>query len=418
MLARAAMRRASPRIFVRGGRSLSAAAPRGFSPFLRRRRGSGALAAPVRCASTLDDEYAGAMNDESSGSTHVVGTFRLESGEALRHVGVKYRTWGRLNEKRDNCLLVCHALTGSHELGNWWGGLLGPGKAFDTDKYHVVCINTLGSPYGTRSPITDCSSMSAEPRRGPDFPAATVRDAVALQACVLRDAVGVDEVACVVGGSMGGMLALEFCYHNRPLVRSAALVSTNGRHGAWQIAMNALQRNAIAADPAFKGGKYAADAPPTLGLSLARQVAMVSYRTHNAYATKFGRRAAKASDETMEYDVESYLQYQGTKFNERDFDANCYVYLTKLMDSHDVGRGRGKYPQVLSQVQQPTLVLGVTSDVLYPLHEQQELAIHLGNCQGFHAINSDEGHDGFLLEQDAVGKHLTAFLADQRAASA
>ena len=361
----------------------------------------------------LADEYSGTM-DGSSGELHVVESFELESGRVLRDVGVKYKTWGNLNAARDNVLVVCHALTGSHELELWWGDLLGPGRAFDTDRYFVVCVNTLGSPYGSCSPLTPDGDAADGSAYGARFPHdATIRDAVGLQALVLKDAIGVDRVACAVGGSMGGMLALELCYQTDVPVESAVLLATNGRHGAWQIAISALQRQAVFSDPKYAGGDYGDD-PPLRGLSVARQIAMVSYRTHNAYETKFGRESEAGAREggPRLFDVESYLSYQGAKFIQRSFDANCYVALTRLMDSHDVARGRGKYPHVLRDVAQPTLVLGISSDVLYPLHEQQELAIHLANCRGFHAIDSDEGHDGFLLEQDAVTRHVTAFLKE------
>ncbi|KAH8071427.1 homoserine O-acetyltransferase [Aureococcus anophagefferens] len=174
---------------------------------------------------------------------------------------------------------------------------------------------------------------------------------------------------------MGGMLALELCYQSDVPVESAVLLATNGRHGA---------RQAVFSDPKYAGGDYGDD-PPVRGLSVARQIAMVSYRTHNAYETKFGRESEAGAREggPRLFDVESYLSYQGAKFIQRSFDANCYVALTRLMDSHDVARPG-----------------------------QQELAIHLANCRGFHAIDSDEGHDGFLLEQDAVARHVTAFLKE------
>ena len=192
----------------------------------------------------LADEYSGTM-DGSSGELHVVESFELESGRVLRDVGVKYKTWGNLNAARDNVLVVCHALTGSHELELWWGDLLGPGRAFDTDRYFVVCVNTLGSPYGSCSPLTPDGDAADGSAYGARFPHdATIRDAVGLQALVLKDAIGVDRVACAVGGSMGGMLALELCYQTAVPVESAVLLATNGRHGAWQIAISALQRQA------------------------------------------------------------------------------------------------------------------------------------------------------------------------------
>lgn len=394
-------------------RALRAARPRGLAV---RPRGPPRrpFSARAPAAEFLKNEYSGRMTGEP-GSVHTVPLLELEMGAQLLDAQCKYQTWGALNAARDNAVVVCHALTGNHQLDMWWGDLLGPGKALDTDKYFVVCMNTLGSCYGS------CGPTSRDPRSadgaayGPRFPAdVTVRDAVELQAATLRDALGIREVACIIGGSMGGMISLEFCFRElAPLTRSAILLSTNGRHSAWQIATSELQRRAIRADPAFLGGEYERGAPPASGLGIARAIAMVSYRTHNAYETNFGRKVRELGAASC-FQVASYLDYQGRKFVEqRGFDANAYLALTHMMDSHDVARGRGTFPQVLGAVAQPTLVAGITSDVLYPLVEQEELHAHLGNnVGGFHKIESDEGHDGFLLETERVSKLVSGFLAE------
>jgi homoserine O-acetyltransferase len=274
-----------------------ALALRAHAPFIRARGQARAMnAAAALNANALVDEY-GDMSG-NSGETHILSDLKLECGQVLHQVPCRYKTWGALNEEKDNVILVAHAFTGSHELDSWWRPMLGPGKALDTDKFLVVCMNTLGSCYGTCGPTSVDTTSGDNAPYGPAFPTnVSIRDAVRLQTMVLHEALGVEEVACAVGGSMGGMIALEMCYRQTlagtrslpPLARSAVLLSTNGRHSAWQIAMSELQRRAIEADPLFKGGRYARGAGPVSGLELARAIAMVSYRTHNKYATTFGR---------------------------------------------------------------------------------------------------------------------------------
>lgn len=234
---------------------------------------------------------------------------------------------------------------------------------------------------------------------------------VALQAETLRS-LGVTEIVSVIGGSMGGMQALEFSIMVRqPVVRSLVSLSSSGRHQPWQIGISECQRQAIMADPKWKGGDYDPQEPPLDGLSVARMFAMVSYRTHPAYWTKFGRgvHALASINKGMIFDVENYLRAQGEKFNQR-FDAGAYIALTRAMDSHDVERGRTEYHQVLRTVKIPTLVASISSDVLYPSSEQLELAEHIPNAQ-HHMIESKEGHDGFLLEHRKVGTLIRGFLA-------
>eukprot|EP00931_Biecheleriopsis_adriatica_P095525 TRINITY_DN69120_c0_g1_i2.p1 TRINITY_DN69120_c0_g1~~TRINITY_DN69120_c0_g1_i2.p1 ORF type:complete len:303 (+),score=35.33 TRINITY_DN69120_c0_g1_i2:240-1148(+) len=284
--------------------------------------------------------------------------------------------------------------------------MLGPCKPLDTNKYCVVCSNVLGGCYGTTGPQS--VNPSTGKRYGSDFPKVTIRDMVRLQGAFLKQ-LGVKEVACVVGGSMGGMQALEWALEIRDIkVHSVASLCSAGRHQPWQIGISECQRQAIYADPAWQGGDYAPEKVPENGLSVARMMAMVTYRTHPAYVTKFGRSLVSTHQQQV-FDVENYLCVQGDKFLQRGFDPLSYVRLTQAMDSHDVERGRGSYIQVLQSIQIPILIISISSDVLYPVSDQMELADNLPQGQ-HHIIQSNEGHDGFLLEATKVGMLLRGFL--------
>lgn len=355
----------------------------------------------------------------------VLPELRLESGRTLRLAPVAYRTWGALRPTRDNCIVVCHALTGDTAADAWWSDLVGPGRVLDTDRFFVVCANILGSPYGSVSPL----SIDPDTGRpyGPTFPDVTIRDTVAAHRQVLEH-LGVRRVALAIGGSMGGMLALEWGFH-RDLVRAFAVIAAGGHHSPWSIAWGEAQRQAIFADPAWKGGAYAPDAPPASGLSVARMMAMVSYRSSGEFRTRFGRATAgdpPAAARSLgrdaaeghavggdpvtaaRFEVESYLHHQGKKLNER-FDANCYVQLTRQMDTHDVGRGRGGYEEALDSLPQPALVVGIPSDVLYPIDEQAELASLLPGGQ-LEILSSRFGHDGFLVDSEALAEIVGSFV--------
>ena len=350
----------------------------------------------------MSDEY-GTMDD--AGDTFVVQSHKLECGDVLQDVEVRYNTYGMLNARKDNALVVCHALTGNSSLDGWWGSMLGPGKPFDTDKYFVVCANILGGCYGTTGPA------STNPHTGAlyqsDFPRVSVRDSVRLHMKLLQDGLGVTQVQSVVGGSMGGMQTLEWMLlgNESGYVRSGVPISCGAHHHAWQIAISESQRSAIYADPKYNGGFYNMADPPVGGLGVARQIAMVTYRSHQAYEKKFGRMRHGAGSL---FSVESYLRHQGEKFNAR-FDPNSYVTVTQLMDSHDVGRGRGGEEQALRALQIPVMVIGIDSDALYPISEQYALARMIPHSE-LHILRSDEGHDGFLLEQQQIGPLLTEFL--------
>mmetsp|Transcript_45357 Transcript_45357/g.142231 ORF Transcript_45357/g.142231 Transcript_45357/m.142231 type:complete len:382 (-) Transcript_45357:201-1346(-) len=349
----------------------------------------------------------GGMKDEygeltSAGEAYFAGKFQLENGQWLDNPEVRYNCYGELNEAKDNVLVVCHALTGNSQVANWWGSLLGPGKAFDTDKYYVVCANILGSCYGTTGPL------SRDPTTGSqyliDFPKVSVRDTVNLHLKMMREGIGANQVAAVVGGSLGGMQTLEWALCGGDYVKSIVPIACGAAHTAWQIGTSECQRQAIYADPKWCNGRFDPNDPPLQGLAVARQMAMVSYRTAKAFQKKFGR---ETKDGSM-FQVRSYLEYQGEKFKTR-MDPLSYLCITEQMDTHDVGRHRGGIDAALASIAQPTLVLGVDSDVLYPLHEQEELAAKIPGAQ-FQIVNSNEGHDGFLLEQDQIQAAVKSFL--------
>ena len=337
----------------------------------------------------------------------IFASFTLESGEVLSQVPVAYRTWGRLNEQGDNAILVCHALTGDTDVEAWWSGLLGPGRALDTDRYFVVCANVIGSPYGTVSPVT-IAPETGQPYGG-RFPVPTVRDTVALHRALL-DRIGVRHLALVIGGSLGGMQTLEWAMEG-DFVRAIAPVSVGGRHSAWCIAWSEAQRQAIYRDPRRNGGHYAQGSAPVDGLAIARMIAMISYRSLGSFQARFGRQTADAST-AHTFEMESYLHHQADKLVRR-FDAACYVRLTQKMDTHDIARGRGEYLDVLRQIEQPALVVGVDTDLLYPLAEQRELADALPRGH-LAAIEAPDGHDGFLIEHRTLNQLVTEWFTQLR----
>lgn len=331
-------------------------------------------------------------------------SFSLENGETLAPVQVGYQTWGTLNAAKNNVVVVCHALTGNTDLADWWRGLLGESYALDPRQYFVICMNVLGSCYGTTGP-TSLNPATGKPYFG-QFPQVTIRDSVNLHKQVL-DKLGVNKVRAVIGGSMGGMQALEWCLLYPELVERLVLIASSGRHSAWTIGWSEAQRQAIYADANWQAGDYTEDCAPHAGLAVARMNAMISYRSWKSFQDRFGRKS-QANSETPLFSVEGYQRYQGQKLTER-FDAATYVRLTQLMDSHDVARGRGEYEAVLKAFQQPALIIGIDSDLLYPLPEQEELAQLIPQAE-FRILHSDDGHDAFLIEFEQTNEFIKSFL--------
>ena len=349
--------------------------------------------------------------------------FALEWGGRLSELRVAYETWGTLDAQGSNAVLVCHALTGdshaagdsasSHPTPGWWSDMIGPGKAIDTDRFFVVCSNVLGGCQGTTGPA-DIDPLDGR-RYGPRFGVVTIRDMVRVQA-LLADHLGVHRWLAVAGGSMGGMQVLEWAAMYPHRVRSILPLATCAAASAWQIAWSAVGRLAIAADPCWHDGDYY-DKPegPWMGLAIARQVAQVTYRSGESFQRRFGRSMfdpVEAFDLWGRFQMESYLDHHGQKLVRR-FDANSYLVLNRSMDLHDIGRGRGGTAAALGRIRVPVLTASITSDRLYPAHEQQEMRDAIlaggGDCR-LVEVDSDEGHDGFLLEHERLSGPVSRFL--------
>lgn len=327
------------------------------------------------------------------------GIFVLEGGQSIRGVRVAYRTWGK---RRSSATMVCHALTGNADADEWWAGLFAPGRTLDPDRDFVVSSNVLGSCYGTTGPtsIKPGTVLSY----GSDFPDVSIRDMVRLQASLL-DHLGVDRLNLVIGGSMGGMQALEWAFLFPDRVDCVVSIGAGATQSAWSLAFSDAQRAAITTDSDFEGGRYQPGEGPVHGLATARMIAMISYRSPDNFETRFGRNESDAA-----YAVQSYLRHQGTKLVGR-FDANSYLALVGAMDSHDLGRERGRLDDVLSEVTTPVLAVGISSDVLYPVSEVESLARGLPWAT-YETLHAPQGHDAFLIETDALDRVVTRFRAD------
>jgi homoserine O-acetyltransferase len=351
-----------------------------------------------------------------------IGSLPLEAGGRLDDVRVAYETWGELSPAADNAVLVLHALTGdSHVVGppehghptpGWWDGLIGPGQAIDTDRWFVVAPNVLGGCQGTTGPATD--HPDGRPY-GSRFPFITVRDQVAAEAA-LADHLGIDGWALAIGGSMGGMRAVEWAVgHPHRVGRLLALATCAAATGD-QIAWCAPQLAAIRSDPNYADGDYYDAAPgqgPHVGLGIARRIAQVTYRSGNEINLRFGRTHQVGENPiggSGRYAVESYLDHHAGKLADR-FDANSYVVLTEAMNSHDVGRGRGGVASALSRVRARTVVAAIDSDRIYPVDLNAEIAAGIPGATPLTVVHSPYGHDAFLIESGEVGQLVTELLA-------
>lgn len=383
-----------------------------------------------------------------------IPSYELECGEMLKDFPVAYKTWGRLNDEKDNVLVICHALTGSSDVQDWWGPLLGDDKTFDPSRFFIICINCLGSPYGSCSPLS-IDKSTGKPY-GPSFPLVTVKDDIGIQKLIL-DSLGVNQIAAVIGGSMGGMLAMEYSstYNNSDYVRAVIAIATSARTSAWCISWNEAQRQCIFSDPEYNEGYYYENpdgVKPESGLSAARMSALLTYRSRNSFETRFGRKLPgktvqdsthvkiypRTKDEEhwllhndgsknssngsntgklqTYFTAQSYLRYQGSKFVKR-FDANCYISITRKLDTHDITRGQvdledlveDPLPDYLTTLKKPHLVIGIQSDGLFTFSEQQMLDTYISNCS-LKRLDSPEGHDAFLLDFEIVDNYCLDFL--------
>ena len=353
-----------------------------------------------------------------------IGSLALERGDTLPNVRIAYETFGTLNEAGDNAVLVLHTLTGdSHAVGEagighptagWWGGIIGEGKSVDTSEWFVVAPNMLGGCQGTTGPASNAPDGT---EWGARFPFVTIRDQVAAQVA-FSDAIGVQSWAAVIGGSMGGMQALEWAVGYPERVERIGILASPESSNADQIALNTVQVDAIHLDPKFADGDYygAKDGDgPTKGLALARRMALLNYRSSTELNDRFQRSWQSGISPLGgggRYAVESYLDFHGNKFTRR-FDANSYITLVNAMNSHDIGRDRGGVAKALSAVTARALVLGIDTDRLFPLTHQELIARLLPSTIDdgeVVVISSPFGHDGFLIEDELVGAHLNRLL--------
>ena len=395
------------------------------------------------------------MRDTAPGSAGVVSTkymticeppdaLPLDSGERLAPVTLAYETYGELNADRSNAILVCHALSGdAHAAGisaedsgvsaadvgfgakedggvnrrrlGWWDNMIGPGKAFDTERYFVISSNVLGGCKGSTGP----SSVNPETGRpyGLAFPVVTVGDMVRAQKRLV-ERLGIETLLCVSGGSMGGMQALQWAVAYPDAVRSCIPIATTARLSAQGIAFDEVMRQAIMADPNWnRGDYYGREQQPTVGLSIARMVGHITYLSDESMHNKFGRRLRNREKYgyhfATDFEVESYLKYQGASFIQR-FDANSYLYITKAIDYFDLANGHGSLAQALKGVKARFLIISFSSDWLYPSYQSKELAralrrngVDVSDCE----IPTSYGHDAFLLEEEAQTTMISGFLA-------
>ncbi|MBE0616876.1 MAG: homoserine O-acetyltransferase [Proteobacteria bacterium] len=352
----------------------------------------------------------------------------LESGRTLAPVTMRYETYGALDADKSNAILILHAFSGdAHAAGyhrpddkhpGWWDAMIGPGRGIDTNRYFVICTNVLGSCKGSTGP------GSIHPRTGRpyamQFPVITIRDMVRVQALVL-DRLGIERLLCVAGGSMGGMQALEWAVRYPTRVRSAIPISTTGASSPLSIGFNKIGRRAIMADPNWRGGDYYGGEPPRDGLAVARMIGHLTFMSDASMRRKFGRRISGREGIyafTAQYDVERYLHYNGYKFPDR-FDANSYLYLTKALDTFDLGDGcAGGMEEALAQIRGRIRFITFTSDWLYPPVDTDLMEVllrRLGKRVEHLRVESDYGHDAFLVEVDRYANRIAEFLERVRA---
>lgn len=361
--------------------------------------------------------------------TITLDEFRFSTGEIVTPMTLAYETWGTLAPMRDNAVLICHALTGdshAHDLAHpddpragWWNPLVGPGRVFDTTRYFVVCANVPGGCYGSTGPTSPHPADGC--RYNMRFPLVTIGDIVRAQRALL-ERLGVRRLAVVTGGSIGGLQALEWAVAYPDFVERAIILAAGARLSAQGIALNEIGRRAIVADPRWNGGDYDPERGPDDGLAIARMAAMLSYTSADDLATRFGRRpAAQPTSEPSlggAFDVESYLQYQGTKLVRR-FDANSYLILTRAMDRYDVAEGRGSDAEALSRARARVLAVGVSSDWLFPPEQVRAVVEGITAAGGqaeYREITSIQGHDAFLKEWGQLDTLLRPFVMDRSVA--
>ncbi|PKQ67096.1 homoserine O-acetyltransferase [Labilibaculum manganireducens] len=328
---------------------------------------------------------------------------QLESGECLKELELTYHTYGEYDPKRNNVIWVCHALTANSDVFDWWEGLFGENDFFNPKDYFIVCDNTLASCYGSTGPL------SKNPDNGKayyhDFPQLTVRDLVGAHE-ILRKHLKIERIHMMIGSSLGGMQAMEWAYLLNGKLDNLVILASNAKHSPWGIAFNESQRMSIEVDPTWKESN---DEAGLNGMRVARSIALLSYRTYSTYDHS---QQENEEGKTDHYRASSYQRYQGEKLARR-FNAYSYWHLSKIMDSHNIGRGRNGLVSALNEIKSRTLVIGVNSDQIFPIQEQRFIADNIPNAE-FLEINSIYGHDGFLLEQEQLTEVLKTFLNDNK----
>lgn len=369
-----------------------------------------------------------------------IESFLFESGQSLPGFTLRYETYGRLNAARDNVILICHALSSDHHCAGihaitdrktgWWNNLVGPGKAVDTNRFFVVCSNCLGGCQGSSGP----SSINPATGRffGITFPFVTIRDMVRAQKRLL-DSLGIPSLYAVVGGSMGGMQALQWSIEFPSYVRRVIAMATTARESAQGIGFNEVGRQAIMQDPDWNNGDYPKNGGPRVGLAIARMMAHITYVSDASMDRKFGRKVVKPKTSPldsmegipvapssspvsytfdMQFEVESYLRYQGESFINR-FDANSYLYITRAIDHFDLAAAYGSLEKAFEHVEAETLVVGFTSDWLFPPQQNRDISLALlrtGKRASYAELDTDLGHDSFLLESEELYALVRGFL--------
>ena len=330
---------------------------------------------------------------------HYDEPLKLESGQWISEFDLAYTTYGTLNETKNNVVWVCHAFTGNANPSDWWNGLIGEKRLYNPNEHFIICANILGSHYGSTNALSK-NPVSGEPYFH-DFPFLSIRDVV-IAIDLLRKSLNINKIQVLLGGSLGGQQAIEWAVMQPDLIENLVLFSTNAVHSPWGIAFNESQRMAIAADPTWIERNQKAGMN---GMKVARSIALLSYRN---YAT-YGRTQSRDEGQVDFFRANTYQNYQGEKLGKR-FNAFSYWTLSKMFDSHDVGRGRGKVEEVLQTVKAKTLVIGISSDVLFPPEEQEFLAKNIPEAR-YALINSIYGHDGFLIEFEAMTETIKEWKA-------
>jgi homoserine O-acetyltransferase len=326
-----------------------------------------------------------------------IGDLLLENGETLPDITIAYQSWGTLNAQKSNAILVNHAMTGWSDVPGWWPQMVGPGLPFDTDKYFVLCPNVIGGCQGSTGP----ASIAPDGKRyGSRFPIVTIRDMVNAE-IALSDALGINKYLLAVGPSLGGMRSLEWAVQLPERVSAICTIGSSAVATGDQIGTFSVQIQAIKSDPYFNGGDYyEQERGPVEGMGIARRIAHLTYRTESEMDVRFGRQLQ--GDETGRYAVQSYLDHQANKLAKR-FDANTYIALTDAMNSHDIGRERGGVVKALASVKVPVVVVSIDTDRLFVPRLQVEISELVPTAEPPIVISSEFGHDGFLVESEAMG---------------